>query len=119
MSNLKFNHILQTTEENELDHKLTEDQICLERQQARDYVCNEITRYAVEILDFYSNRLGKNQALGLTIECLSESLGNLISLVSDSQQEEIISVSQDVIRQGLVNQQELIAIQAYGQVGHA
>jgi hypothetical protein len=90
-----------------------------ERSQARDYVCGEITRYAVDIMEFYSNKMGKNEALALTIECLSESLGNLISLVHESHQPEVLSASQDVIHQGLINQQELIAQITYGQVGHA
>lgn len=89
------------------------------RSQAREYVCGEITRYAVEIFEFYSNKMGKNDSLALTIECLSESLGNMISLVSESNQQEVLTASQDVIRQGILNQQELIAELTYGQVGHA
>lgn len=90
-----------------------------ERSQARDYVCGELTRYAVEIIEFYSNKMGKNDALALTIECVSESLGNLISLVHESHQPEVLQASQEVIYQGLINQQELIAQITYGQVGHA
>jgi hypothetical protein len=90
-----------------------------ERSQAREYVCGEITRYAVEIFEFYSNKMGKNDALALTIECLSESLGNMISLVSESHQHEVLTASQDVVQQGILNQQELIAELTYGQVGHA
>jgi hypothetical protein len=90
-----------------------------ERDQARDYVCGEITRYAVEILEYYSKKLGKNDALGMTIECFSECLGNLVSLVHEDNQSEVLESSQQVIHQGLINQQELIAEMAYGQVGHA
>lgn len=90
-----------------------------ERDQARQYVCSEITRYAVEILEFYSKSLGKNEALGLTIESLSESLGNLISLVHENNQSEVLEASQCVIHQGMINQAEMIATICYGQVGHA
>lgn len=90
-----------------------------ERAQAREYVCGEITRYAVEILDYYSKKLGKNDALGITIESLSESLGNLISLVHEDHQAEVLADSQQVVHQGLLNQQELIAALRYDQVGHA
>ena len=90
-----------------------------EREQARTYVCGEITRYAVEILEFYNTKLGKNESLALTIESVSESLGNLISLVHEDHLEEVLSSSLEVIREGISNQQEVIAELAYGQVGHA
>lgn len=100
----------------ELDLDQTENE---EREHARQYVCGEITRYAVEILEFYSKKLGKNNALGMTIECFSECLGNLVSLVHEDHQAEVLESSQQVIYQGLINQQETIAELAYGQVGHA
>lgn len=90
-----------------------------ERAHAREYVCGEITRYAVEILEFYNEKLGKNESLALTIECLSESLGNLISLVHEDHHEEVLSSSWSVVREGVTNQQEVIAQLTYGQVGHA
>lgn len=89
------------------------------RSEARTYVTGEITRYAVEIFEFYSEKLDKNEALAITIESLSESLGNLISLCKEEYQPEVILSSQAVIHQGIVSQQELIAEMAYGHIGHA
>ena len=90
-----------------------------DRDQAKQYVCAEITRYSVEILDYYSKKMSKSDALGLTIESLSESLGNLISVVPNDEQPDVLETSQKIIHQGLVNQHELIAQITYGCVGHA
>lgn len=109
MSNIKLESVID--DDTDLDND--------ERAHARLYVSNEITRYAVEILEFYSNSLGRNEALAVTIESLSESLGNLISLVKEEYQQEVVEMSGDVIQQGLLCQQELIAEMTYGQVGHA
>jgi hypothetical protein len=89
------------------------------RDQAREYVVGEITRYSVDILEYYSERLGKNEALAITIESLSETLGSLISLVKEEYQQDVVSSAGEVIQQGLISQQKLIAQMAYGQVGHA
>jgi len=119
MSDLKLDSDLCSDDENDdlADTELAE--LAQERANARDYVCAEITRYAVEILEFYNNKLGKNESLALTIECLSESLGNLISLVHEDHHEEVLSSSWEVVREGITNQQEVIAKLAYGHVGHA
>lgn len=101
------------------DHESTEQELQEERMLARTYVCAEITRYAVEILEYYNNKLGKNESLALTIESVSESLGNLISLVHEDHHEEVLSGSMEVVRQGISSQQEVIAELTYGQVGHA
>lgn len=115
MSDLKLDCDLNT------DDELAElsEELQAERAQARTYVCAEITRYAVEILEFYNNKLGKNESLALTIESVSESLGNLISLVHEAHQEDVLNSSVAVIRQGISNQQEVIAELTYGQIGHA
>jgi hypothetical protein len=55
----------------------------------------------------------------MLIESLSETLGNMISLVADDHQQEVIDGAHLVILQGLISQQESIALLAYGQVGHA
>ena len=120
MSDLKLNSDLLSDDDD--DHNLadaTDVELQQERAHARDYVCAEITRYAVDILEFYNNKLGKNESLALTIECLSESLGNLISLAHEDCHTEVLDSSMEVIRQGISNQQEVIAELTYGQVGHA
>jgi len=83
------------------------------------YVAAEVSRYAVEILEFYSAKMDKNQALAITIEGVAEALGNLISLVAENNQSEVITDSHQVINRSLSQQQELIAQLAYGRVGHA
>jgi hypothetical protein len=102
---------------------VTEDEILENsthsRDQARDYVVGEITRYSVDILEFYSDKLGKSEALAITIESLSEALGSMISLVKEEYQQEVVSSAGEVIQQGLISQQKLIAEMAYGMVGHA
>lgn len=90
-----------------------------DRLAVRQYVTTEITRYAVEIFEYYSEKMGKNEGLAITIESLSESLGNMISLCKEEFQPEVLSTSQAVIYEGLISQQELIAEMAYGHVGHA
>lgn len=117
MSDLKLDTDLMM--EDEFDADATHQEIQEERALARTYVCAEITRYAVEILEFYNNKMGKNESLALTIESVSESLGNLISLVHEDYHEEVLSSSMEVIREGISNQQEMIAELTYGQVGHA
>ena len=118
MSDLKLNSDLLSDDDDDLSDA-TDSELEQERAYARDYVCAEITRYAVDILDFYNSKLGKNESLALTIECLSESLGNLISLVHEDYHTEVLQSSMEVIRQGISNQQEVIATLTYGQVGHA
>lgn len=87
--------------------------------EARTYATSELTRYSVEMLEYYSELMGKAQALGVVIEALSESLGNMISLVQDQNQPEVLDGVNLVIQQGIVNQSKLVAEMAYGQVGHA
>lgn len=90
-----------------------------DREMARQYVTGELTRVSIQILEFYTKNLGRNEALAITIESVSETLGNLISLVKEEYQQEVVDSSSLVILQGLLSQQELIAELAYGQVGHA
>lgn len=115
MSDLKLD--ASAFDDEHLPEDATEDKA--ERERVRTYVCTEITRYAVEILDYYTDRMSKNDSLALTIECLSECLGNLISLVHEDHQEEVILDSMNIIEQSTSLQQELIAEMAYGQIGHA
>lgn len=77
------------------------------------------TKQSVELYEKYSAILGKNDALGLVIEALSTSLGNVISLVGEEHQQEVIESVNEVIQQGLVDQMEMIAELAYGSIGHA
>ena len=90
-----------------------------DRNQAREYVTAELTRYSVDILEFYKDKIGRNESLAITIESLSETLGNLISLVKEEYQQEVMDSANQVMQQGLISQQELIAQMAYGQLGHA
>lgn len=90
-----------------------------DRETARQYVTGELTRVSIQILEFYTKNLGRNEALAVTIESVSETLGNLISLVKEEHQQEVVDSASVVIQQGLLSQQELIAELAYGQVGHA
>ena len=117
MSDLKPDVELILDDDHDLD--LIDPELQAERAQARTYVCAEITRYAVEILEFYNAKLGKNESLALTIESVSESLGNLISLVHEDHHEEVLASSWEVVREGITHQQEVIAELTYGQVGHA
>lgn len=103
-------------EDQELDWEADPDAAyALARQQA----AGEITKYAVDFLEYYSPKIGKNLALGIAIESLSESLGNLISLVKEDHQNEVIDNSHQVMLQGIIQQQKMIAEIAYGQVGTA
>jgi flagellar biosynthesis/type III secretory pathway protein FliH len=95
------------------------DEEIYHRDQAREYITSELTRYSVEILEFYNDKIGKNESLAITIESLSETLGNLISLVKEEYQQEVMDSANQVIHQGLISQQEIIAQMAYGQLGHA
>ena len=102
-----------------IDHTHTNsDQDELDGDTARMHVTGELTKYSVEILEFYSESLGKNVALGMIIESLSETLGNVISLVKEEHQQEVIVSAGLVIQQGLVAQQKMIDELTYGQVGH-
>ena len=101
-------------EDQELDWEQDPDAAyALARQQAT----GEITKYAVEFLEYHSQTIGKNLALGIAIEAVSESLGNLISLVKDIHQSEVIDSAHQVMLQGILSQQKIIAEIAYGQVG--
>lgn len=86
---------------------------------AKDYATNELTNYCVDMLEYYSDSLGRSQALGVVIEALSESLGNMISLVKEGHQDQVISDVHAVINQGMINQTKLVAEMQYGAVGHA
>lgn len=101
-------------EDQELDWEQDPDAAyALARQQAT----GEITKYAVGFLEYHSQTIGKNLALGIAIEAVSESLGNLISLVKDIHQSEVIDSAHQVMLQGILSQQKIIAEIAYGQVG--
>lgn len=96
-----------------------EDGDSQDRDQVRVYATGQLTKFSVEILEFYSTTLGKNEALAVCIESLSETLGNLISLVSQAHQQEVVESASLVIQQGILGQQKLIDELAYGQIGHA
>lgn len=95
------------------------DQEELDGDTARMHVTGELTKYSVEILEFYGEALGKNVALGMIIESLSETLGNVISLVKEEHQQEVIASAGLVIQQGVITQQKMIDELTYGQVGHS
>ena len=78
-----------------------------------------LTKQAIDFFERYSQTIGKNEALGSVIEALSSSLGNMISLVSDTHQQDVIETANQVIQQGLLDQTETIAEMAYGFIGHA
>lgn len=86
---------------------------------ARQHAAGEITKYAVDLMEYYSENLGNNIALGLAIESISETLGNLISLVKEDHQNEVIDTARQVMMQGIISQQKMIAEITYGQVGTA
>jgi len=90
-----------------------------DREFQRQRITGELTKLSVALFEHYSDSMGKNTALGLMIESLSETLGNMISLVADEEQQTVIDSANLVIQQGLTSQQENIALLAYGQVGHA
>jgi hypothetical protein len=92
-------------DQSEVDHRLI--------------AASEFTKMAVEFLAAFEPDLGKNQSLGVIIEALSETLGNVISLVKDDHQQEVIDTANLVIQQGILSQHELIAEISYGQIGHA
>jgi hypothetical protein len=85
--------------------------------RARHQAAGEMTKYAVDLMEYYSQNLGKNIALGLAIESISETLGNLISLVKEDHQTEVIDTAHQVMLQGIISQQKMIAEITYGQVG--
>lgn len=91
----------------------------LTRQQLTVYASGLFTKQSVDLYEKYSLIMDKNDALGMVIEALSISLGNVISLVGEEHQQEVIDSANEVIQQGLVDQMELIAEIAYGIVGHA
>ncbi len=105
------NSILEN-QEDELDTTIDPD-------YERIRVTGELTKLSVALFEHYSSTMGKNESLGMLIESLSETLGNMISLVADDHQQEVIDSAHLVILQGLASQQESIARIAYGQVGHA
>ena len=105
---------ISTFESNEADS----DSQC-DRDFERQRVTGELTKLSVALFEHYSETMGKNEALGMLIESLSETLGNMISLVADDYQQEVISSANLVILQGLTSQTECIALLEYGQVGHS
>ena len=94
------------------DTPLTQDELTL-------LASGVLTKQAIDFFERYSQTIGKNEALGIVIEALSSSLGNMISLVSDTHQQDVIETANQVIRQGLLDQTETIAEMAYGFIGHA
>jgi len=78
-----------------------------------------LTKQAIEFFERYSETLDKNAALGIVIEAMSSSLGNIISLVGDEHQQSVIDSANLVIQQGLIDQTETIAEMVYGFIGHA
>ena len=97
----------------------TDEMDFTDREFHRQRVTGELTKLSVALFEHYSESMDKNTALGMMIESLSETLGNMISLVADEEQQTVIDSANLVIQQGLTSQQENIALLAYGQVGHA
>jgi hypothetical protein len=96
-----------------------EDADLADREFQRYRTTGELTKLSVALFEHYTATMGKNAALGLMIESLSETLGNMISLVADEHQQEVIDSANEVIQQGLTSQQEEISLLMYGVVGHA
>ena len=89
---------------------------------AEDYltlVTGEITNNSIETFELLCKTFDRNESLGIIIEALSKSLGNMISLVTEDHQQDVIETANELIQQGLVDQQEVIAEMAYGFIGHA
>lgn len=107
------------TSDNDLQESDEEDSDFSNIDFQRQRVTGELTKLSVALFEHYSVSMGKNAALGLMIESISETLGNMISLVADEEQQTVIDSANLVIQQGLTSQQENIALLAYGQVGHA
>jgi hypothetical protein len=107
-----------TTSDNTIEDS-TDDSGQSDRDYQRLRVTGELTKLSVALFEHYSATMGKNAALGLMIESLSETLGNMISLVADEHQQEVIDSANEVIQQGLTSQQEEISLLMYGVVGHA
>lgn len=96
----------------ELDENITADEYLT-------MITSQITSSSVETFELLCKTFDRNESLGLIIEALSKSLGNMISLVKEDNQQEVIDSANELIQQGLVDQQEIIAEMAYGYVGHA
>ena len=104
----------------DLEH--TDDNTDEELPTADDYltlVTGEITTNSIETFELLCKTFDRNESLGIIIEALSKSLGNMISLVKEDHQQDVIETANELIQQGLVDQQEVIAEMAYGFVGHA
>ena len=85
----------------------------------RRLIAGEFTASALTSFEVLCKTYDKNESLSAVIEGLSSALGNIISLVKEDNQQEVIDSATVVIKQGLIDQQELIAEMAYGYVGHA
>jgi Ca2+-binding EF-hand superfamily protein len=82
-------------------------------------ITGQITSNSVETFELLCKTFDRNESLGIIIEALSKSLGNMISLVTEDNQQEVIYTANELIQQGLVDQQEIIAEMAYGHIGHS
>lgn len=95
------------------------DEADLNQDEYLELIIGEITNNSIETLELLCKTFDRNESLGIIIEALSKSLGNMISLVKDDEQQDVIDTANDIIHQGLVDQQEAIAEMAYGCIGHA
>lgn len=95
------------------------DIILSEQTDAQQLAANEITQLSVQLLAQMEAEMPRNQALGAIISAISESLGNMISLVKDDYQQEVVESAHQVIQIGLLSQNEAISELTYGQIGHA
>lgn len=102
-----------------MDDSLWETAEILNTEEIKNQLAGSITQHALEFLESYGAQAGNNLALAVVIESLSESLGNLISLVAEAHQSEVIVTANQVILQGIVSQHKMLAHVMYGHVGTA
>ena len=102
-----------------MDEGANMEDLDLDEASATAYAGDIFTRQALAVFADLCQIMDKNQALGITITTLSETLGGMISLVKETEQEETIVSAGEVVKHGLAVQAEIIAALAYGQIGHA
>lgn len=90
-----------------------------EMENIRYQISGDFTSTAVQVFESLLKFSDKNKALSVMIEALSETLGNFVALVSDTEQEDVILSAMQVVEQSTVLQQEHVARMIYGQVGHS
>lgn len=106
-------------DQDEYDYDDEDDTKVPTEEELATYATGVVTKQTLEIYEKYAEILGKNEALGITLEAQANAIGNMISLVSDDTQEEVIESVIKVIRQSLSIQMQLVDEMRYGVVGHA